>query len=305
MGPRGWRHAIGVSAVAALIPSLSLADGGQWTIDTMPSSVVDNPISIRQLPNAQMADQLMGEILPIWARRSRNHVRELRLAGSPGRGTNNAASSTECEENVQGRLYQNLPAPYDPTMSTEIVHTRIGGRDFYVPRNYFRHPQIGCGVEEAAMLLRVLLPDLEPYSEETAPVFKAQRGHGRSLAILVSRGSDIKSPSELAKIHAKGSTIKKASEASFGLSRAKHRHGDDVFLNYVGSQVSALIRCNQFLPDRGASCKHHFRRYEHHVRIRYGREHLSEWNSIQASVEALLDSFVYKPDDEADRMKSQ
>ena len=105
-----------------------------------------------------------------------------------GPGSGNADSNREgCEPSAAGRAFRNLPAPYAPRANPEIVHTRIGCHDLYVPRNYFRHPQIGCGVEEPGMLLRVLLPDMEGYTAANAREIEGldERGRGRRMNILV------------------------------------------------------------------------------------------------------------------------
>jgi hypothetical protein len=96
-------------------------------------------------------------------------------------------SQAGCTPSPAGEAFRHLPAPYAPSTGTEIVHTRIGGHDFFVPRNYFRHPQIGCGVEEKAMLLRVLLPEMEGYTERNAHEIEGldKPGWGRWMNILV------------------------------------------------------------------------------------------------------------------------
>ena len=203
--------------------------------------------------------------------------------------------SAECRENAEGRLYENLPAPWARTTSTEVVHTRIGGQDFYVPRNYFRHPQIGCGVEESGMLLRVLLPDLEPYSEETAAVFESQLGFGRNLNILVA-GHPPRTPlDKLLDRYREGRAAGQAAAAPHGLLNGGQRHGDDLFFFETEERVDLLIRCAPFRPKRGAGCSHHFTHGKQDVKLGYGREHLPEWRAIQAAAERLIDSFAQLP----------
>ena len=203
-----------------------------------------------------------------------------------------AGTAAACEENELGRVYENLPAPSAPTTERDIVHTRIGGRDFYVPKNYFRHPQIGCGVEETGMLLRVLLPDLKPFSEETKEEFEAQRGFGLLMNILLSRLSGLPTLDEVAELWVKDAPIEPPSEATHGLSHAVHNHGDDIFLWRIEGRVVHMIRCSPILPGRGSGCRQLFRLREHRLQLTYGRHHLPAWRSIQSSAEGLIESFT-------------
>ena len=161
----------------------------------------------------------------------------------------------DCVPNESGRLYKNLPAPWAKTTNSEIVHTRIGGRDFYVPRNYFRHPQIGCGAEEPAMLLRVLLPDLKPYSEEIAAEFEAQRGFGSKLNILLKSHPPTRPLEELVELYIEDGAVEKPAAATHGLMRGRHRHGDDVFTSRANTSTTRHIRRSRTRPDRGALSK--------------------------------------------------
>lgn len=60
-----------------------------------------------------------------------------------------------------------LMATTDPTP----VDVIIGKHKFRVPMNYFRHPPRLDGQPDVAMLLRVLLPDMEPMTEANRHIF--------------------------------------------------------------------------------------------------------------------------------------
>jgi hypothetical protein len=203
--------------------------------------------------------------------------------------SSNAWAAQECNPNKLGQAYQNLPSPWRSTASADLIHTRIGGRDFYVPKNYFRHPQIGCGADEPGMLLRVLLPDLRPYSKETAAEFAAQRGFGNLLNILVTSTPPVRPLNELLEVVVGAGALHSPTRDTHGLSFARDRFGDDVFFSRTGGKVSPLISCRPIRPDRGASCGHHFRFQELDIQLSYGREHLPNWLSIQTSAQNLLD----------------
>jgi hypothetical protein len=109
------------------------------------------------------------------------------MVGGASSGGAESPSQAGCAPSPAGEAFRHLPAPYAPSAGTEIVHTRIGGNDFFVPRNYFRHPQIGCGADEPGMLLRVLLPEMEGYTEDNAREIEGldEPGWGRRMNILV------------------------------------------------------------------------------------------------------------------------
>lgn len=60
-----------------------------------------------------------------------------------------------------------LMATTDPTP----VDVIIGRHKFRIPMNYFRHPPRLDGQPDVAMLLRVLLPDMEPMTEANRHIF--------------------------------------------------------------------------------------------------------------------------------------
>ncbi len=53
-----------------------------------------------------------------------------------------------------------------------------------IPRNYFRYPPELDPEAEGGFLLRLFLPDLLPYTAETAPVFETG-GFGAKMNVLV------------------------------------------------------------------------------------------------------------------------
>ena len=208
-----------------------------------------------------------------------------------------AVQAKECEENELGRVYENLPAPSAPTTEKDIVHTRIGGRDFYVPKNYFRHPQVGCGVEESGMLLRVLLPDLKPFSEETRRVFETQPGAGDKMNILLTSEPPIIAFDKMVADFLEESSIKPPTDESYGLwSGQRKLPRYDSFFSRKGERVVRFIRCPPIRPNRGSVCSHRFRYLGHDVAISYDRKHLPKWRSIQASVEQLIGSLSRPPE---------
>lgn len=217
------------------------------------------------------------------------------VAGLTVVGGEEGAPAVECEPSKPGQIREAAPALIRTT-DDRIVHTRIGGGDFFVPRNYFRHPQIGCGIEEPGMLLRVLLPDLRPYSEETAAEFAAQRGHGMLMNILLTFEPHVRPLGELVDTALNGGPIDPPSSSTFGLFSGRERYDDDLFFSRQDDgHVTRLIRCRPTAPDRSAGCRHRFRLDPYDVQITYGRQHLPNWRRAQQAVEQLLTSFTELP----------
>ena len=203
-----------------------------------------------------------------------------------------AMRSGNCEPNAQAHKYEKSPAPYAPTTSSEIVHISIDGRDFYVPRNYFRHPPIGCGASETGMLLRVLLPELMPYSEATKDKFSAQRGWDMQMNILLTSDPPIRPFAELIDIYLTAREVEVPTEKTYHLYHGLHAAGDDIYYSKEAGQIVRLIQCGPWKPHQTPSCRHRFRYEAYDVQLTYGRQHLPDWRSIQNSTKKLLSGFI-------------
>lgn len=109
------------------------------------------------------------------------------MLGNASLGPAEVKPDARCAPSAAGEAFRNLPAPFAPSAAADIVHIRISGNEFFVPRNYFRHPPIGCGVDEPGMLLRVLLPNMEGYTEQNVREIEGldEPGWGRRMNILV------------------------------------------------------------------------------------------------------------------------
>jgi len=214
------------------------------------------------------------------------------------------ASAAACVPDQRGLAFRNLPAP-GRTTDRAIVHTRIAGRDFFIPKNYFRHPQIGCGVEQDAMLLRVLLPDLLPYSSETAAEFDTAPGWGRRMNILATRQTKLVALGKVIDIYTRGDPGERSFDSSLGLHFVPSpRHGrvDRVYLASEGAKIAVVIGCDATIPDpsytrpRSPACAHHFEHDGLRIEATYSRTFVSQWREIETAIKALLDRFERAPE---------
>jgi hypothetical protein len=207
-----------------------------------------------------------------------------------------------CERSAAGQAFRNLPAPYAPSPGTDIVHTRIGGHDFYVPRNYFRHPQIGCGVEEPGMLLRVLLPDMEGYTKANAREIEDfdKPGRGRRMNILVQTLGSLRGFTPLIfRAHTGGVEPTGAYPKQYGLLHAPSNRiegggpgtATDVFFEQRDSEVVRFLVCSAETAVPYPGCVHRFLYTGLQVQATYGREHLAAWAEIETKIRSLLERF--------------
>src|SRR5690606_7424129 len=134
-------------------------------------------------------------------------------------------------------------------------------------------------------LLRVLLPDLAPYSEETAEQFAAQRGWGRKMNILIRPDERIRPLDELLALY-----LTEQSRLSYpipGLAHGADDAGGHVYYARQHGKVDTLIRCLR----QSVSCQHMFPYGALNVRPTYARDYLFEWRSLEMSTSGLLDRF--------------
>jgi hypothetical protein len=226
------------------------------------------------------------------------------VGGASGRAE--SPSQAGCAPSPAGEAFRHLPAPYAPSAGTEIVHTRIGGHDFFVPRNFFRHPQIGCGVEEKAMLLRVLLPEMEGYTEENAREIEGvdKPGWGRKMNILVQPFGRL-SGYNRRMFHAStgGVDPTAAYPKQHGLlytpsNRIRNggpRSAVDVFFDRENGNLIRFIVCSGVTAVPSPGCQHRFVYENLRVDATYDRKRLASWADIESKVRALLDRFRKAP----------
>jgi hypothetical protein len=217
-------------------------------------------------------------------------------------GRAESPSQAGCAPSPAGEAFRNLPAPFAPSADTEIVHMRIGGNEFLVPRNYFRHPPIGCGVDEPGMLLRVLLPDMEGYTGENAREIEGldKPGWGRRMNILVQTFGQLRgyTPATF-RVFTSGVDPTEAYPTRHGLlyTPSRRRAGGarsaiDVYFDRANGDVIRFIVCNDVAAVPSPGCEHRFVYKNLRVKATYDRGRLASWSEIETEVRALLDRFL-------------
>lgn len=216
------------------------------------------------------------------------------------------AASDGCETSAAGEAYRNLPAPYAPGPDTAIVHVRVGGQDFFVPKNYFRHPAVGCGAEQRAMLLRVLLPDMEGYTEANAREIEGldNPGWGRRMNILL-QALEVTRDYRRIVFHSFSGGVDPTGSypMEHGLLRAESnriRSGPastaiDVFFPKDVVTARHFVVCSAVEAVPSPGCAHHLIYRGYLTKATYSRNYLAQWREIEAKVRALLGRFAAPP----------
>jgi hypothetical protein len=223
------------------------------------------------------------------------------MVGGASSGRAESPSQAGCAPSAAGQAFRHLPAAYAPSADTEIAHTRIGGHDFFVPRNFFRHPQIGCGADESGMLLRVLLPEMEGYTERNTREIEGldKPGWGRRMNILVEGFGQFSGfTPRTFQIFTSGVDHTAAYPTRHGLlyTPSRRRAGGprstiDVYFDRENGDVIRFIVCNDVAAVPSPGCEHRFVYENLRVKATYDRGRLASWAEIETNVRALLDRF--------------
>jgi hypothetical protein len=178
------------------------------------------------------------------------------------------------------------------TTDTTPVTVRIAGHTFVIPLNYFRHPPRRDGGEDDGFLLRVLLPDLEPYTAENAEAFR-EPGFGRKMNILLHDERIVRPLNEILRSPHFGTTeLSQPSLATHGLAHGINEKGEDIYASYNSGELVAVLRCQRLQPQRSPPCEHYFGWKSFDVRVHYHLDYYPNWKLIQNKVENLLSSFL-------------
>ena len=217
-------------------------------------------------------------------------------------GRTENSPQNDCAPSPAGEAFRHLPAPYAPSADTDVVHMRISGNEFLVPRNYFRHPPIGCGVDEPGMLLRVLVSDMEGYTEENASESESldEPGRGVRMNLLVQTfGRLSRYNRAMFQAFSGGVDPMAAYPKQHGLlytasNRVRGggpRSAIDVFFDRESGEMTRFIVCNGVTAVPHPGCQHRFVYENLRVNATYSRSQLGSWAEIESKVRGLLDRF--------------
>lgn len=191
---------------------------------------------------------------------------------------------------------ESLPAlALTETADATPVRLEFRGHRFVIPRNYFRYPPELDPEAKGGFLLRVLLPDMAPYTAATASAFYAP-GLSRKMNVLIHNEPQIRPLDELLAITLEGRPLESPSQGTYGLAHALiPDNRDDLYVGVTPDGVEPYIRCRPIRPPLGSSCSHYFEWNGLDIQLGYDRKHLSLWLEIQHRTIALLVAFEEDP----------
>ena len=192
-----------------------------------------------------------------------------------------------------------LPAHFASPMrlSDMPVHIRLAGEDYCLPVNYLDAP-LDPGLDQTHLLLRALLPDLEPRNPNTAEEMRRTRGWGRKIGILITAVGE------------PGAHVERRFETRFNRYGPFARIGRyfdlmvmttgdgarfgrrEIYVDPSGVLPAGFLWCRLPGDVQSPSCQHTFVANDRFVvAASYGRAFLSEWQTIVGRIEDLFEEF--------------
>ena len=196
----------------------------------------------------------------------------------------------------------------------EVRHVRLAGVDLWIPHNYKMGPYDTKELEQDAVLLQVLLPELEPRTEENKSQFTEGLGWGNRARILLKDVSDTTDMQEryqitLTKIYPKQipqpdiyglqSQIVTRFDPTKMDERARSRFEEKMYFSLKDNRVERYITCRHLAENPG--CAHHFMMNEVFVTLSYRMTYLENWEALENKVKNLITEFKTKPPQEVSK----
>ena len=190
---------------------------------------------------------------------------------------------------------------YNPSNKTYAVKLEVGGTLFAVPANYTRNAASRRAGQHQLMTLHTLLPNLTGYQLSTKEQF-LRVDDASPLVIISISGVNRELPNErrfeslyAPYLNGKNGAVENDLQA-FHFSADTPYAGKNLFRALVAGSIqqratAALFICDQ-LDKPGANCETRFdlgRSAE--VSYLFKRQHLSDWQSIDAKVKDLIKGF--------------
>lgn len=190
---------------------------------------------------------------------------------------------------ADGKSRPAVPLPYVPSDDATPVDIEFAGTRMRIPRNYFRYPpENGGGKQEGGVLLRVLLPDLKPYTRETAWELDGRLGWGDRLQIMISdknKGNSLEYAYNFSLKSCNGDVSEKN-----GVVGCYHDKTHYFEATLDGDRVVRQGVCSFGLAS--PMCFHFFNFGVFRIRITYSYSHKSNHIEIEQRAVQLISTFI-------------
>lgn len=196
-----------------------------------------------------------------------------------------------------------LPAHFGSPMRTdgEIIHIRLAGVDYWIPANYFE-AVLEPGIDQDGALLQVLLPDLEPRTQENWDEFMRVPGFGQRATILVR---PILRDNFSLEIHLNNRINNHGPLVDHGfLHGLRHLRSveeagpfrrRDILIGIINNEIIDLLDCTIEINHPNNRCEHYFIYRDSITSVLYSRDYLPDWRRIGDDIQDLLTRFTVAP----------
>ena len=196
-----------------------------------------------------------------------------------------------------------LPPQFLSPLRTDAtpIHIRLSGQDYLVPVNYLDSP-LDPGLDQDALLLVALLPDLEARTQENWDEFLRVPGWGRRVYMLVMpRPFPVDILDRYLETDRSNFGPFEDIGDHHGLQHLRSISGGgflgrrDIFVNMVEETLNGIITCTFEEDYPSPGCSHEFTHDNLLFKISYDRSNLTQWRSIEESIRSLFDEFARAP----------
>ena len=178
----------------------------------------------------------------------------------------------------------------------ELVIVDMADHQFAIPQGYFMSGRMKREkVKVSDATLWALLPDMKPYAQNTKQEFE-KLGYGKVVLIGVGAREDRpRLPEVYQRIKGRYSELvsnENMKRIGLELYREPGGHWDELMVHLDGGNVTYIMQCMLLGNRPSPSCKVHMD-YSDEIYVRYtfGRDHLEQWQEIDAKVRKTLRHF--------------
>lgn len=189
-------------------------------------------------------------------------------------------------------------------VNTDIRHVRFYGVDFWIPNHYKLGSYDTPEIDQYAVLLQVLLPDLQPRTPDNVYAFRKVHGHGDRMQLLIN---DISKSTDFHYRYMKAvemAGVTEPIEVLYGFDDAfQATDPDHVIMGakfYIkkndNDEIKTYLTCRIDSRVKDPGCSHYFM-YQQNIRIHmhYSEKYLPDWQKIENQTIALLDRLRIQP----------
>lgn len=191
--------------------------------------------------------------------------------------------------------------PYLIIGDQKIRHVRVEGVELYIPDTYKLGEYDSQNVDQHAVALQILLPNLEPRMDENMKFFTEGLGWGRRGTILLADHTQKVGLKHTYDLYQKWHPSYEDQGILFGLKHLRPKHRSDglgslhseMYVEEHDETLQSFIACQPYVKNPG--CSHIFMDGPIYVEFSYGITFLHEWRELSSKVKRLLEHFKQKP----------